>query len=58
MIMLLITIKMLHKVHLKSLLQYTSNIPKYREREREREREILNLTEGLLLNYVSNVKRF
>ena len=30
---------MLHKVHLKSLLQYTSNIPKYRERERERERE-------------------
>ena len=39
MIMLLITIKMLHKVHLKSLLQYTSNIPKYREREREREIE-------------------
>ena len=28
---------MLHKVHLKSLLQYTSNIPKYRERERERD---------------------
>ena len=29
---------MLHKVHLKSLLKYTSNIPKH-ERERERERD-------------------
>ena len=48
---------MLHKVHLKSLLKYTSNIPKH-EREREREREILNLTEGLLPNYTPNVKQF
>ena len=48
-----ISIEILHKVHLKSSLKYASHIPKYRERERER--EIMNLSEGLLLNYALNV---